>query len=219
MPLKNDREYRNLVRPLEVRNLADGDDNTAKVVEGYATTFNEPYLLHSFRGWSGELIEVWEQVDPHAFDDCDMDDVIMQYDHAGRVFARKSNGTLELNADDHGLHVLANLGGTETGRQLYEEINGGYTTKMSFGFTVSEDSRTETEDYENNVIKVVRTITKIGKLYDVSAVSLPANDGTEISSRNQSEGVIAEVMEEFQKRHEINLTRQRMLTKIKAMEV
>lgn len=219
MPLKKDREYRNLVKPLEVRSLADGEDNTAKVVEGYATTFDEPYMLYSFRDWDGTLVEVWEQVDAKAFEETDMDDVIMQYDHEGRVFARKSNGTLELNADEHGLHVLANLGGTETGRQLYEEINGGYTNKMSFGFTVKEDSRTETEDHENNTIKVMRTITKIGKLYDVSAVSLPANDGTEISSRNQSEGVIAEVMEEFQKRHEINIERQRMLLKIKSMEV
>lgn len=219
MPMKTNREYRNLVKPLEVRSISEGDDSTAKIVEGYATTFNEPYMLHSFRGWGGELIEVWEQVDPNAFEECDMDDVIMQYDHEGRVYARKSNGTLELNADDHGLHVLANLGGTETGRQLYEEINGGYTNKMSFGFTVKEDSRTETEDYENNIIKVMRTITKVGKLYDVSAVSIPANDGTEISSRSQSEGVIAEVMEEFHKRHEINIERQRMLLRIKSMEV
>ena len=219
MPMKTNREYRNLVKPLEVRALGEGEDNTAKVVEGYATTFNEPYKLYSFRDWDGTLVDVMEQIDPHAFDDCDMDDVIMQYDHEGRVYARKSNGTLELNADDHGLHVLANLGGTETGRQLYEEINGGYTNKMSFGFTVGEDVRTETEDHENNKITILRTITKITKLYDVSAVSLPANDGTEISSRSQSEGVIAEVVEEFQKRHEINTERQRLLLKIKTMEV
>lgn len=103
MPLKKDREYRNLVKPLEVRSLADGEDNTAKVVEGYATTFDEPYMLYSFRDWDGTLVEVWEQVDRNAFNETDMDDVIMQYDHKGRVFARKSNGTLELNADEHGL--------------------------------------------------------------------------------------------------------------------
>ena len=58
--------------------------------------------------------------------------VVMQYDHEGRVFARLSNGTLQLESDEHGLKVRADLSGTELGRNLYEEIKGGYTTKMSF---------------------------------------------------------------------------------------
>ena len=131
--------------------------------------------------------------DPHAFDECDMSDVIMQYDHMGRVFARNSNGTLKLETDDHGLHIEADLGGTETGRQLFEEIKGGYTNKMSFGFVISEDRREVTNDHDANVTTVLRTITKIRKLYDVSAVSLPANDGTEISARSYADGVIAEL--------------------------
>ena len=129
-----------------------------------------------------------------ALDGCDMTDVIMQYDHEGRVFARISNGTLELTPDEHGLHVRANLGGTEIGRQLYEEIKGGYTSKMSFGFTVENDERlTKNED---GVETILRTITGIRKLYDVSAVSLPANNATEISARAFCEGVIAEAAEE-----------------------
>ena len=95
-----------------------------------------------------------------------MADVIMQYDHEGRVFARISNGTLELNADDHGLHIRADLGGTEIGRQLYEEIKGGYTDKMSFGFTVDEDKREITENRETGETTILRTITAIRKLYD-----------------------------------------------------
>lgn len=165
------------------------------VVDGYATTFNEPYLLYRDDGY-----EVWEQVDPHAFDEADMTDVVMQYDHAGRVFARQSNGTLTLRTDEHGLHVTALLGGTELGRQLYEEIKGGYTSKMSFGFTVEEDRREITEEGEN--VRVMRTLIKIGRLYDVSAVSIPANDGTIISARTDGEGVIAEVAEELRKRKE-----------------
>jgi hypothetical protein len=124
-----------------------------------------------------------------------MADVIMQYDHEGRVFARKSNGTLEVAPDEKGLHIRADLGGTELGRQLYEEIRGGYTNKMSFGFTVSKQERTE-EQVEAKTI-VHRKITGIKKLYDVSAVSLPANDATEISARNFSEGVIAEIEKEL----------------------
>jgi HK97 family phage prohead protease len=184
------REYRRMEIRVKETEPEEGTEEarTNYKVEGYACTFNEPYELWSFNGYT-----VREQVDPQAFAECDMSDVIMQYDHQGRVFARNSNGTLELKADDHGLHMEADLGGTETGRQLHEEIKGGYTTKMSFGFTVDEDKREITENAADGTVDVLRTITKIRKLYDVSAVSLPANDGTEISARSYSDGVIAEL--------------------------
>ena len=166
----------------------EGKKKRSYTVEGYATTFNEPYELLAFDGYV-----IREQIDPHAFDEADMSDVIMQYDHQGRVFARNKNGTLRLETDDRGLHMEADLGGTETGRQLFEEIEGGYTTKMSFGFKVDEDSRQITENRETNVTEVLRTITKVRKLYDVSAVSLPANEGTEISVRSYCDGLIAEL--------------------------
>ena len=179
------REYRRMeIRAKEV------DDQTKEEckVDGYASTFNEPYELWTFDGYT-----VREQIDPHAFDECDMSDVIMQYDHQGRVFARNSNGTLQIKTDEHGLYMEADLSGTEIGRQLFEEIKGGYTTKMSFGFTVDEDKREIAENVADGTVDVLRTITKIRKLYDVSAVSLPANDGTEISARSYSDGVIAEL--------------------------
>lgn len=195
MPIKNEREYRGLV--LEVRKAEEADENDL-VVEGYATTFNSPYLLYEYKNWYDQNVSVYEVVDRHAFDNCDMSDVIMQYDHEGRVFARTKNGTLELKCDQHGLFVRAHLGGTEQGKQLYEEIKGGYTTKMSFGFIV-EESDVKAEETELTVTKT-RTITKISKLFDVSAVSLPANDQTEISARKFGEGVIAELEAERLKR-------------------
>ena len=190
MPMKLDkREYRRIDAGLmETRTAEDG----AKIVEGYATTFNQPYQL-----WRDQEMTVNEQVDRNAFAETDMTDVIMQYDHEGRVFARIANGTLDLEADEHGLRIRANLGGTEIGRQLFEEIQGGYTNKMSFGFTVTGEERKTTKDADGH-ITVLRTITKIGKLFDVSAVSLPANDATEISARNVGDGLIAEVLKEVQ---------------------
>jgi HK97 family phage prohead protease len=177
--IKNGREYRQMViEPVE--------GVTDQIVEGYATTFNQPYTLYSFDDDRGTHA-VREQVAPDAFKEADMSDVIMQYDHAGRVFARLSNGTLSLEEDEHGLKVRANLGGTEIGRQLFEEIQGGYTSKMSFGFTVAED------DIVPDGTDYLRTIKRIGKLYDVSAVSLPANDFTEISARSHCDGAIAEM--------------------------
>lgn len=195
--LKEGRTYRDIdVSQIETRE-ADDEGNGQKLVEGYATTFNTKYLLYSWQDY-----EIWEQVDRNAFNDCDTADVIMQYDHQGRVFARTGNGTLTLSTDDTGLKVLANLGGTEIGRQLFEEIKGGYTNKMSFGFKVAEDKREIVEDREHNKTIVTRTITKISKLYDVSAVSLPANDATSISARSFGAGVVDELVQELRKRDE-----------------
>lgn len=189
--LEEGRSYRR-AQPFEVRQQDDG----RMEVTGYATTFNEPYELYDYDNWAGYRIHVMEQVDPGAFANCDMADVIMQYNHEGRVFARTGNGTLKLRTDPHGLFVEADLSGTEIGRQLYDEIKGGYTNRMSFGFRISKDKREEERDEENKVITVTRTITGISKLYDVSAVSIPANDGTEISARSYVDGVITELTEE-----------------------
>ena len=206
--LDEGRQYRDL-KSIGIEKRAEGE----KIVTGYATTFNEPYELYR-SSWDGYTYIVMEQVDPGAFDETDMTDVIMQYNHEGRVFARTNNGTLELDPDEHGLHIRANLGGTEIGRQLYEEIEGGYTDKMSFGFQVGKDKREETEERDNDTgtttVTVLRTILTISKLYDVSAVSIPANDGTSISSRNFAEGVIDEVRKEIAERERKAKQRQKI---------
>lgn len=193
------REYRDMVL-----RIAD-DDGQDYIVEGYATTFNEPYLL-----WREDNYTVYEQVDRNAFANTDMSDVIFQYNHEGRVFARISNGTLTCRPDEHGLLTRALLGGTEIGRELFEEIKGGYTNKMSFGFRVEEDSREIVENEETGEVVITRTINKIARLYDVSAVSIPANPATSIAARTYGEGVIAEAKAERQ-RVEEELTAKRKL--------
>ena len=181
------REYRRIA--LEPA----AEDGVNFTVRGYATTFNERYTL-----WDEGNFRIDEQVDAHAFDNCDMRDVIFQYDHEGRVFARTSNDTLQITPDSHGLQVNAYLGGTEIGRNLFEEIKGGYTSKMSFGFHVKADEIKE-EELDGKTI-YTRTIKAIDKLYDVSAVSLPANDGTEISARSLKDGEIAKLVTERSQR-------------------
>ena len=205
---KNNREYRNMTS-LEVR----AEENEEKVVEGFATTFNEPYTLYS----DSDLV-YREQVAPEAFENTDMSDVILQYNHEGRVFARISNNTLEVEPTDKGLFIRANLGGTEIGRNLYEEIAGGYTDKMSFGFTVDNDEEVRTEA-EDGRVDILRTITGISKLYDVSAVSIPANDGTSISvsTRSKIDGVIEEVRAERLEAERIKLERKRAEIRAKAL--
>lgn len=181
------RQYRAMVLKVEERAKAEGQDEESFVVEGYATTYNKRYVLYDFDEYRFE-----EQVDSHAFDSCDMTDVIMQFDHSGRVFARTSNKTLGMVSDEHGLKIRADLSSTAQSRSLYEDIKAGLITKMSFGFVVRGDRIEKTKD-ENGKRVYIRTITDIGKLYDVSAVSLPANDGTEISARSWCDGVIAEL--------------------------
>ena len=170
MPIKQEREYRALAAPLSVQQAAKRID-TDYYVEGYATTFDKPYLLYELDG-----VKFYERIDAHALDGADMSDVIMQYDHEGRVFARQSNKTLILVPDHKGLLVAADLGRTDLARGLYQDIDAGMINKMSWAFTVKEeiyDRATHT-----------RTISKIKKVYDVSAVSIPANGDTEISARN-----------------------------------
>ena len=207
--IQNGRQYRNML--LEIRKKEDSAEESF-FVRGYATTYNEPYVLYS-----DDECEIREQVNPNAFDNCDMSDVIMQYDHEGRVFARISNNTLSLASDDKGLLIEADLGGTTIGRQLYEEIKGGYTSKMSFGFTVNDDV---VEEFTEGTKRVyMRTITQIGKLYDVSAVSLPANDGTEISARAFCDGVIAKAEAERLLKAEEERKRKALELKLMLLEV
>ena len=188
MPMKvNEREYRDIdLSGMELRTLDDGQ----MVVEGYATKWNE-YLLFD----DGEY-RLFERFDPHAFDKCDLSDIIMQLNHEGRVYARGGNKTLMVNPDGIGLHMKGFLGGTQEGRKIFEEIQGGYLTKMSHGFRAGRQKREVIENREENRIDIHRTILEVAKEYDVSVVSLPANDATEISARNLCEGVIAEVKQE-----------------------
>ena len=203
--LDEGRQYRNIdMSRIERRK----EDNGDMIVEGYATLFEQPYLL-----WAYPDMEVWEVIDRNAFAETDMSDVIMQYNHEGRVFARGSNSTLAVGPDDIGLHTRARLSGTTLGREIFEEIDGGYSTKMSFGFSVKKDKREETEDRETGMIKVVRRVLSISKLYDVSVVSLPANDATSISARSYAEGVIREILEERQ----AALKRARQIQKIRIL--
>lgn len=210
--ISKDREYRDMtLAAIEAKQDEEDQAEERKVVEGYATPFGEPYVLYE-----EEDLVFLEQVDERAFENTDMSDVIMQYNHEGRVFARQSNGTLEVRTDEKGLFISADLGGTEIGRELFEEIRGGYTNKMSFGFKVDgEDWNEERKDGEKD--RVLRTITSISKLYDVSAVSIPANDATSISVRELSDGVIKRAEAERLKAHELEINRIRAEVRARAI--
>lgn len=145
-------------------------------VEGYAARY-EPYVL--YEDYDGPI---YERFEPGCFNGCDMSDIIMQLNHEGTVMARMSNGSLIVEPDDVGLFTAADLGRTEAARRLYEEISTGMITKMSWGFVLGEYGY----DAASRTI-VHRTVKKI---FDVSAVSIPANQNTEINARSWADGVI-----------------------------
>lgn len=210
MPVKiNEREYRNLINFRALEEDEDNKDN-AYIVEGYAAVFDEVYTLYE-----DSYLKLDEVVLKEAFDDVDLTDVIFQYDHAGRVFARTSNGTLTLSVDDKGLKIRAYLGGTEEGRNLYEEIKGGYTTKMSWGFSLDRNmdiERVESYNKETDKYYELQKIKGITKIYDVSAVSLPANNATEISARNLAAGEAERIKAERQER--LYIDKQKLILKL-----
>lgn len=146
-------------------------------VEGLAARY-EPYVLY----YDFDGTPVYERFERGCFDGCDMSDIIMQYDHAGKVLARTGNGSLIVEVTDEGLFVAADLGRTEAARDLFADIQEGMVTKMSWRFRVGDYYW----DNDTNTI-VHRTVKKI---YDVSAVSIPANDNTEINARSWVDGVI-----------------------------
>lgn len=166
-------------------------------VEGFATTFDKPYLLYEYDG-----NKYFERIDRNALVGADMSDVIMQYNHEGKVLARLSNKTLGVEVTDTGLFTFADLSKSSAAKELFEEISNGLITKMSWAFRVSADA------YDRDTR--TRTILKISKVYDVSAVSYPANGDTEISARSYFDGVI-----EVEQREA--LERRRQILKIKLM--
>lgn len=168
------RDFHSLT--IEKRANEEGKDEL--VVEGIACVFNQETTLYK-----GKYYEDREKVDVNAFAGCDMSDVIFNYNHCGRVYARTRNKSLELTIKEDGLHAKAVLMADDEGhKELYRDINSGLIDKMSFAFHV-EESKWEYQEIGDEYTIYTRTITKIDKLYDVSAVDIPAYDTTSISAR------------------------------------
>lgn len=157
----------------QIRAAEQPDGEQELWVEGYATRFESPTVLREY----SDGFKVVEQVMRGAFDSSNMTDVIFNYNHSGKVMARTRNKTLQLAVDNDGLFIRARLDGTEEGRRLYDEISKGYIDRMSFRFTIDEEKEIYTKD------SLEYQIVKIKKLYDVSAVDIPAYDDTSIEAR------------------------------------
>lgn len=174
--MKQNREYRNM----EMRVLNHEGNEKKYMVEGYASTFDK-YLLLTIDGE-----DYFERIEPTAFDNADLSDVVFRVDHEGRVYARSSAGSVEIWHDDKGLGQRTDLGRTQMARDLFADIEVGNYPQMSFAFVVADDG-----DYFDMATNT-RVITKIDKVFDVSPVSFPANPNTSlsVSTRDYFNGVI-----------------------------
>lgn len=192
MPVLKEREYRAITTPLTaMQNSGEKRIDSAYYVEGYATTFDKPYLLYEFEDGT----KIYEKIDRNALVGADVSDVIMQYDHEGRVYARQSNGTLVIEPNEHGIFIAADLSKTAGAKELHGDIAAGMINKMSWAFTIAPNG----DEYDEKTH--TRTIKRIKKVYDVSAVSIPANGDTEIAARSFAQGrFAAEQQEQLKKR-------------------
>lgn len=209
MPIRENREYRSmpLMKAANGEKLIDSEF----YVEGYATTFNQRYLL--FEGDDGA--KYFEEVSERAFDGADVSDVIFLRNHEGKCLARNKmktgkDPTLILKPDSIGLFVGADLGITEEGRDEYRAITGGLVYQMSFAFTVADD---EVSNPEPNVY--VRRINRFKKIYDVSSVDIPANPYTSVNTiaRSSFDGYIEQKKQEMQRAEE----RKRQIQRIRIL--
>ena len=169
---KLQKELRLATENLEVR----ADEQNKMIIEGYPIIFDrEAYIDCGFDGW-------YEKVDRNAFANTDMSDVALKYNHNDNklILARTRNGSLTLNIDDHGVFMHAELIDTTEATDVYKMVRSGLLTEGSFAFTVTNDEETKDEKGE-----VHRTITGIGKLFDVAICPNGAyGDLTEIYARS-----------------------------------
>lgn len=162
---------------LKVERRTDGgEERDAMILEGYPITFKQETLIGDEEwGWI-------ESIDPHALDESDMRDCCLKYNHndTSPIMARTRNGSLVLTADDKGVHMRAELIDTQSNKDFYKMVKAGLLDKMSFAFTVDD----EEIDYNSHPMK--RVIKRIGKLFDVSVVDIPAYDSTSLIARSKA---------------------------------
>lgn len=196
MENKTENKTETKIKEIRLKELraSEPTEDTKMIVEGYAIVFDEPTDLG--------YIEVIER---GALDNCDMRDVCLKYNHEDDflIMARTRNKSLQLEVDEHGLKIRAELIDTSSNRDIYKSIQAGLLDKMSFAFIVS-DASWDTVDGKD-----VRRIKGIEKLFDVSVVDVPAYDQTEIYARSKS--VAEKEQEEY---HKLKLEKEKLLLQL-----
>lgn len=174
------------IRKLDLQFRAEETEDNKMEVKGYAAVFNSP-----------ETYSYTEVISDKAFDEADMSDVVLRYNHNDSfiVLARTRNKSLNLKIDEKGLYMDATLQDDITEhRNIFNAIKSGLIDKQSFAFTIDEDEY----DYESDT----RTITKIGKVFDVSVVDQPFYNATDVSIARTQNDDFLERRERLRKEYE-----------------
>ncbi len=177
------------IRKLDLQFRAEETEDKKMEIKGYAAVFNSP-----------ETYGYTELISEKAFDEADMSDVVLRYNHndSFMVLARTRNKSLKLNVDDKGLYIDAILQDDITDhRNIFNAIKSGLIDKQSFAFVVDEDEY----DYDTDT----RTITKIGKVFDVSVVDQPFYNATDVSVARSQNDEYMEKRNQLRKEHEEKL--------------
>lgn len=183
MRSKVERRF-NIPDIMALENRTDGvEDDGIREVKGHAAVFGQTTTI-------GDLFD--ETIERGAFDGCDLTDVPLltnhDFDKVPLARSRRNNGssTMTLSIDDQGLLIDAKLDtrNNPEAAALYSAISRGDVDGMSFCFVVAENTWDwSDEDHPK------RTINKISKVYEVSAVTFPAYEDTDISARSDKEAL------------------------------
>ena len=188
------------IRKLDIQFRAEDNEDKMEI-KGYAVVFNSP-----------ETYGYTEVISEKALDNADMTDVVLRYNHNDTfmVLARTRNKSLNLNVDEKGLFMDATLQNDITEhRNIYNAIKSGLIDKQSFAFTIDEDEY----DYDTDT----RTITKIGKLYDVSVVDQPFYNATDVSLASKNDDFL-ERRAELRKEHEAKLEEEKKAKELRELK-
>ena len=152
--------------------LADSQE-VGKKLSGYALKFDEP---------SKDLGGFVEVITRDALNEVDLSNVFLLYGHDyTKPLASTKAGTLQLNVDERGLHFEAELPDTSYANDVYENISKKILDSMSFGFVLGEDTFSQAEDGS-----VMRSIDKVKALNEISVVTIPAYDSTNVQVDKRS---------------------------------
>jgi len=185
------KERRTLFVDMARANVEERAEGEMPLITGYgAVWYREGDEGTEYALWS----DYKERIERGAFKDVLSDDVRGLFNHdTNYVLGRTTANTMKLYEDDTGLRYEIEPPDTQVGRDLITSIKRGDITGSSFSFIAEE---TKVTDNDNGYI---RTITKVGQLFDVGPVTFPAYTGTEASARNDDN---AEAMEERKKLEE-----------------
>jgi len=166
------KRQRRIVIECEMR-MDFGEPKMPKIV-GYAAVFNQPTHL-----WG----DFYEQVAPGAFRDVieSGDDIYALLNHdPSLAFASTRSQTLHLGEDEHGLkYEIYPIPEIDTAQRVKSLIRQGIIHKSSFGFNIEEERNEKRTEGKGTL----RTILKVKPLFDVSPVTYPAYQQTDVYVR------------------------------------